>query len=322
MSATVEKSFALIGACRSSRRYLDAARDLPELSASALVDAHGGALARTAFAELPHYATVAEMLRAGVPDVAIVCCPPGDRMAVCGPLLRAGVDLLVEAPLATRASEAEELLELAERTGRELTTAIPMRLAPAVERVRVLLEAGAVGTLRRVEVNLANKRSPRGSWRADPARAGGGVWMQLGPEALDLLSVAAGPVQGIRMCYLGEQQGCDVEDEAKVETEHRGGVAGSARVSWNGERTLPLLQCSGDEGELLVGDTQTILRRDTGDLVVGPGLDQREACVATLTEHLRRRCSLHTPIETGADTVQWIEAAYQSFRDQAWRRQS
>ena len=319
MSATVEKRIALIGACRSSHRYLDAARDFPELVPAALVDARGAALARTAFADLPHYGSLAEMLRAGVPDVAIVCCPPGDHLAACSPLLRAGVDLLVEAPLATQHAEAEQLLELAERTGRELTTATPFRVAPALERTRVLLAAGAIGRLRRVEASLADKRSPRGSWREDPVRAGGGVWMQLGPDAIDLLSAAAGPVQRIRTTRLGERQGSGVEDEALVETEHRHGVVGSASVSWNSERTRPLLHCSGDEGELLVGDTQTILRRATGDQVVGPGVDPRDACVASLTEHLRRRCALHPPADTGADTVRWIEAAYQSSRDQAWR---
>ncbi len=319
MSATVEKRIAVIGACRSSRRYLDAARDFPELVPAALVDAHGGALARTAFAELPHYGSVAEMLRAGVPDVAIVCCPPGDHLAACSPMLRAGVDLLVEAPLAPRHEEAEQLLELAERTGRELTTATPLRLAPALERARVLLAAGAIGKLRRVEAALADKRTPGGSWRADPVRSGGGVWMQLGPGAIDLLSVAAGPVERIRMTHQAERQGCGVEDEAVVETGHRDGIVGSASVSWNAERTLPLLHCSGDEGELLVGHTQIILRRSTGDQVVGPGVDSREACVASLTEHLRRRCALHPPAETGADTVRWIQAAYQSSRDGAWR---
>ena len=142
--------------------------------------------------------------------------------------------------------------------------------------------------------------------------------MQLGPQALDLAQMLAGRVERVRMLELSTQQGAGVDDEVWVECDHGDDRRSRLRLSWNEQRTDPIAHCVGETGELLVGPSQTILRRDSEDRVWGPGFDLRDACRSQIAEHLRRRCSLNPPIDSGPETVAWIEAAYRSLRDQRW----
>ena len=317
MGARVEKRVVVAGATQAAEGYLDALEDFPELVLLALVEPEARLAQAPPFADLVRCGSVQELLHRGrAPDVAILCTPVRERAEQARLLLRAGVDLIVESPLASSQLEAEQLLEAAECTGRELTSAVPLRLSPALLRARQALRDGAIGELRSLETSFCDKREARA---ADPELSGGGAWMQQGPGALDVLELLAGPVRRIRMTALEQRQGADAEDEVRVETDHGGGLVGRAVISWNDARACPLAVCRGDRGEIVVGNSQTVVRTEAGDRVLGGGHDAREARCALIEEHLRRRVALDPPIETGADTVFWIESAYASLRDGRWR---
>jgi virulence factor len=65
-------------------------------------------------------------------DAALVHTPSGTHPTIAGALLRAGVPVLVDKPLATDVAAARELVALAERTGVSLTVGFNRRFAPAV----------------------------------------------------------------------------------------------------------------------------------------------------------------------------------------------
>ena len=319
MSARVEKRLGVVGLPQAARRYLEVLGDFPELVPYALVIDEEVSPPEPLHSAR-RFASVEDMIRyRSLPDIALVCTPPAEHLADGEALLRAGVDLLILAPLATCFDDAERLVDCAERSGRELTTAGPGRLSPALLAARMALDEGVLGDLHHVAATLSEKRDPRASWRGDPTRSGGGVWMQLGPEAIDTVETLAGPIERIRMLSLEERQGAGVEDEVEVECDHGGERRSRIRLSWNEERPDPVAHCFGDLGELLVGRSQTVLRREAGDEVCGAGDERRAACREQLSEHLRRRCSLHPPLDTGPVTVAWIEAAYHSLRDQRWQ---
>jgi predicted dehydrogenase len=82
---------------------------------------------------IPVYATVDELLRADLRlDAASVAVPTVQHHAVASALLDAGLDLLVEKPLAATLAEADELVALAERKGRILQPGHLERFNPAV----------------------------------------------------------------------------------------------------------------------------------------------------------------------------------------------
>jgi predicted dehydrogenase len=317
VSARVEKRFAVVGSLHAARFFLDVLPEFPELLLDAVVSPQAHEPGFTP--RVRRFQSLDDLIRyRALPDVALLCTPPGDHLEAGLSLLRVGADLVVLPPLATRFEDAERLLEFAERAGRELTTAIPSRLSPALLGARVELDSGRLGSLHYVGVSLSDMCDPRASGRSDPERSGGGVWMQLGPQALDIVELLAGPVERVRMLESHSKQGAGVEDEVRVECDHGAGRRSRIALSWNERWTDPIAHCVGDDAELLVGDSQTIVRRNGRDRRCGPGYDPRDACRALLSEHLRRRCSLEPPIDTGPETVAWLESAYHTLGTERW----
>jgi predicted dehydrogenase len=71
----------------------------------------------------------------GVADAAIVAVPTVNHFSVARDLLDAGVDVLVEKPVATHMEEGEALLDLARRCGRVLQVGHLERFNPALQAV-------------------------------------------------------------------------------------------------------------------------------------------------------------------------------------------
>ena len=294
MSAAVEKSVAIVGGEQQPGAYSAALREFPELRLDSVV---GNAFGIESPNEAtPRYRDLEAMLvERGAPDLALVMTPPGQRCEQIQQILRAGVDVLAVPPLATRAEDAESLVEFAERAGRELTTASPFRCSAGFNHARRLLREDTIGELQYVEVNLEHKIDARAGWRAEPERSGGGIWMQQGSCALDIAELLAGPLRRLRMVEIESQQNSSVEDRTVVETDHGGGVRARIRLSWNGRSRRPLALCVGTRGELAVGYSQLLLR--IGDRLErhAPGHDPHDALVGSIREHLNRRCAAHPP---------------------------
>jgi predicted dehydrogenase len=82
---------------------------------------------------IPVYSSVGELLRAGLrADAACVAVPTVHHHSVASELLDAGVDLLVEKPLAATLSEADELIRMEETNGRIVQPGHLERFNPAV----------------------------------------------------------------------------------------------------------------------------------------------------------------------------------------------
>ena len=320
MSAVAQKSVAILGLGEASEPYLEALESFPELQLTAVVDPQEPAGLRLDPAITRHFLSVEQMLDARcVPDLAVVCAPPATHADLAIPLLQAGSDLLIESPLATTPEDADQIDATAERLGRVLVTAAPFRASLAVLEAKVAIAGGRIGRLLGVEAVLSAKRDASRGWRSDPMMSGGGVWMDLGPGALDVVEALIGPIERIRMLECRQEQAGGVEDEAVVETSH--GLRGSSRIllSWNKKLVEPIARCIGASGEILIGWSQAVLRSGTHEEVLSSGHDQTTACRALIAGLLRRRMIAELPADHGALAVSWIHAAYRSLRDKAWQ---
>jgi predicted dehydrogenase len=314
MSAVSEKSLALVGHGAAARDWLEAAAELPELALTGGVDSDPERRAALEARGARAFADVAELLAAmGAPAVAILCTPPALRLETAEPLLRAGVDLLIEPPLATVPDDADRIAELAERIDRVALTIGRFRADPALELAARRIAGGAIGRLCAVEIGLAHKRDASADWRGDPALSGGGVWLELGGDALEIAERLAGPLRRIRMVESASAQGGEVEDEVRVETDHGAGLSATMRLTWNDATARPIARCIGDRGEISVGWAQTSLVREDGtrEVIAGPR-DAHAARVGVLREFLRERRSHEHAVDSGAQSLAWLHAAYRS----------
>ncbi|HMG02239.1 MAG TPA: Gfo/Idh/MocA family oxidoreductase [Edaphobacter sp.] len=145
MAAANPLRVAVIGAGAFGRNHLRVYRELEQAGEPvrlvAVVDPNAAAAADAAAKfEVPAFASVAECLAGtGGLDAASVCVPTVHHRAAAEELIAAGVDVLVEKPLAPSLEDADSLLALARERGRIVQVGHLERFNPAVTAARRFL---------------------------------------------------------------------------------------------------------------------------------------------------------------------------------------
>lgn len=129
------------------------------------------------------------------PDVnaIYVATPPLQHEEYTLQALKAGKPVYVEKPMAVDAAAATRMAAAAVETGVKLCVAHYRRQQPLFLKVKSLLEEGAIGKPRLVNLHcLQPHASPmitktEDAWRYNPAISGGGLFYDLAPHQLDLM---------------------------------------------------------------------------------------------------------------------------------------
>ncbi|MHC4946683.1 MAG: Gfo/Idh/MocA family protein [Planctomycetota bacterium] len=120
---------------------------------------------------------------------AVVVAVPNDLhkpMAVTA--LDAGLDVLLEKPMALDTAECDEIIAAVERSGRILQVGFVSRGAPAAAAARRAVEAGRLGRIYHAKASLYRRRGipGLGRWFTTKSRSGGGVLIDVGVHLIDL----------------------------------------------------------------------------------------------------------------------------------------
>ncbi len=138
------------------------------------------------------YGSVADALDHEAVDVCDVASPPYAHAAAIDECVRRGVHVLCEKPVVT---SPEDLRRLVAASARRKATIYPCHTwlyAPLLRRAMSLLDDGVLGTLRRIEAEIARAAPPQGvdawmpHWRLESRYAGGGILMDHGYHCLYL----------------------------------------------------------------------------------------------------------------------------------------
>jgi predicted dehydrogenase len=132
----------VVGAGAFGRNHLRVYRELEQageaVALAGVVD-RDPAVAAEAAAKfgVPGFATIEACLAAVGPlDAASVCVPTVHHASTAAPLLAAGLDLLIEKPLAASLADADRILEMSRRYGRIVQAGHLERFNPAVTAAR------------------------------------------------------------------------------------------------------------------------------------------------------------------------------------------
>lgn len=98
---------------------------------------------------------VRDLLDEGAIDVAHVLVPPPVHRAVAEPLLRAGVNVLLEKPMSATAEECRALIEAAGAGGAALAVNHNAVYHPAHRALKAMLAAGTIGGLRHMTMRFS-----------------------------------------------------------------------------------------------------------------------------------------------------------------------
>ena len=121
-------------------------------------------------------------------DAVVVCTPPDLHAPISIAAMRAGKHVLCEKPMTRTVAEAEEMIAVAEETGRILKCGFNHRYHPAIKQARTLAVEGFLGKplLARCRYGICGRPGYEDEWRADPARSAGGQFLEQGIHAIDL----------------------------------------------------------------------------------------------------------------------------------------
>jgi predicted dehydrogenase len=314
--ATENLKLLLVGAGRIAQAHIEALPGVQTLALRGIVDPNESALARLN-SEVPTYAELSAAIEKSRPDAALVCTPPADHISTVGALLDAGVHCLVEKPLALTAADAWRLVERADARGLVLQTASKFRAMPGLWRAAGHLEV-AGQPVEHAECTFTGKLDIRDDWRARPEVGGGGVFMDNGPHALDVLTALAGPVAAVRAEVMRHVQGTSVEDACEVALQFARGGTGRIVLSWNEALPSPIAVAKAGAVSVEVGWRALQLHTPAGNETLPLGYD-KAACFRDVLRQFAQAIHMGGAAEPrGAQGLAVVEAVYESARRSDW----
>jgi predicted dehydrogenase len=257
-------------------------------------------------------------------DAVVICSPNHLHHAQVIAALEAGKHVLVERPLALDARGAEAAVKAAEKADRTLVVAYNNRYRPDIRGVKSFVTAGELGDVFTVHGTWFNKkvRLRRPTWRHRKETAGGGAFMDLGVQVLDLCMwlLDYPPVE--RVCaHMHPGEDMEVEDAASVLIGLKSGPIVSVQVTWSllAERDRHHIRLFGTNGSATTHPLQVFKEMEHGVLnatpQVAPGVEN--AYTASYREELTAfvAAALGTPPPPPREQIELmriVSAVYES----------
>ena len=231
----------LIGSGRVGLVHALTAAHHQRMVLAGIVDLNKAAMLRlTALAgpQLAMFTDLDEALRVVQPDAAIISTPPSSHVPLASKLLAAGVDVLVEKPVAATSDDRRALGDaLAGHPERYLSTGYLAGVLPHLAVLAPALRSGRFGTpvsfeghafVSRIEEGVAEQRD---MWELDPSVSGGGALVNLGVHVLAMIDVLLGSVEATGATLVASG-GRLIEDGATVHL-RAAGVEGRFSTAWH-----------------------------------------------------------------------------------------
>lgn len=218
--------------------HLPLLKGLPEVDVRAVCDVdEAKAAAIAGRLEIPHvFDDDDELFASDTVDAVVICSPSHLHHVHAIGALEAGLHVLVERPLAIEPDDAAAVIRAAEAADRTVLVAYNNRFRPDTRGVKSFIEAGELGDIFSVHGTWFNRkvRPKRLTWRHRRKTAGGGAFMDLGLQVLDLCMWTLDYPKVERVsAHMHPGDGFEVEDAASVLLGLENGTTMSIQVTWS-----------------------------------------------------------------------------------------
>ena len=222
---------AVIGCGDVSEVHFAALADLPDVELVAVCDRDEARRTAAATAHgVPGFASVSELLDAGIADVVHVCTPHNEHVNVATMALQRGVHVLLEKPLADSVMMGSMLVDAAATSEATLGVCFQNRYNPTSIAFREALTSGTYGKPLGARAQVMWARTAdyyhARPWRGTKTGSGGGVLMNQAIHTVDLVQWLLGDVTTVHGTTAALMFGdvIEVEDTAVGVLEHANGV--------------------------------------------------------------------------------------------------
>ena len=183
-------------------------------------------------------------------DVVVIGTPNVSHVPLATTALEAGLNVVVDKPLAVTSAEAIDVIERAESAGLLLTVFQNRRWDGDYLTLTELVDSGALGRVHRFESRFERWRpSVAEAWRESPApEDGGGQLLDLGSHLIDQALHLFGPARSVYAELTSVRGGAAVEDDGFVAITHDSGTVSHLWMSAVAAEQGPRMRALGDRG--------------------------------------------------------------------------
>lgn len=163
-------------------------------------------------------------------DAAIVALPHYLHAPVSIELLKQGIHVLVEKPMALNTSECDAMIQAAKQSGATLAVGIVRRFLPPYQFLKTLIDSGLLGKISSFDVRegLVYGWPVASDFFFRKETAGGGVLIDTGAYTMDMVQWWFGDCRSLE--YLDDSMG-GVEADCEIHLEMESGVLGYIELS-------------------------------------------------------------------------------------------
>ncbi len=196
-------------------------------------------------------------------DASYVATPPGAPLEGARLAAEAGKPVYVEKPMARNTRECDAMIAACAAAKQKLFVAYYRRALPRFVKAKALLDDGAIGQLTGLHhrfaspghagvgaLPVAHGGPVQPPWRTDPMSSGGGLLLDLGSHAIDLLDFFGGALQDVSGHVARLATPGDVEDAVTFSFRSPAGVPGTAAYTFASHAKEDLMELAGSAGRI------------------------------------------------------------------------
>jgi predicted dehydrogenase len=207
-------------------------------------------------------------------NAVYIATPPSSHEEYTIAAINAGKPVYVEKPMAFNYKAACNMAKAASAANVKLVVAHYRREQPIFKKVKQLINDKAIGDVRLARLELYKPPLTKEeltdikiAWRVNPAIAGGGLFHDLAPHQLDLMSYFFGPVQKVTGIATNQGGNYIADDIVAGNILFKNGIAFSGAWCFNGATAIDSCDIIGSAGRISFrvfnGNTITLDTRDT-----------------------------------------------------------
>jgi predicted dehydrogenase len=211
------------------------------------------------------------------------------------------------------------MIDVSRTHGVSLMMGARFRYVSDIIHARGLIQAGIIGKVLEFESDFREAVDMQDRWNVQPKLSGGGVLVDKGSAAIDIVRYLFGPIQGIHAEETSRIQSEDVEDTVRIEMRTDSGILGTMHLSWALNNTGDdFFRIYGTQGNLCIGWKKSMYRPNGARdwICFGEGYSTMKALLLQMSNFANVVAEGECPEVSSSEeleSVRAIETAYQSL---------
>ena len=220
------------------------------------------------YPDVAFFDTSEELIRSGLVDLVVVAVPHYSHPSIAIDAFENGLNVITEKPAGVYTKQVLEMNEAAKKSGKLFGIMYNQRTRPIYQKVKELIDTGALGTIKRVQWTITDWYRPQAyhdscTWRSTWKDEGGGALINQNPHQLDLWQWLFGmPDKIMSHVSFGKYYDIEVEDDVTAFLQYDNGMTGVYITSTGEAPGTNRLEIACDMGRVIVENDKIYFKRN------------------------------------------------------------